>query len=162
MPSRCARFCAAVSISGTKSEVISVPPGASRSAARKPVSPMPAARSRMVWPGCGSIASIIQTLTGMVCARNQSARADQPAAARAQRSLLSDAMAASLGELAAQQLPRRVARQRVDDLDRLGHLEAGEAPGGVGAQVGRVGGSAQDDGGGDGLAPVRVRAAVDA
>ena len=46
-----ARRCAAASISGAKSLVINVPPGLINSAARYPVSPIPAARSNTVCPG---------------------------------------------------------------------------------------------------------------
>jgi hypothetical protein len=49
--------------------VISVPPGAISSAAKKPVSPIPAARSSTVAPGCGCAASSIQALTGIVLRR---------------------------------------------------------------------------------------------
>ena len=51
----CARAlrCAAASISGAKSLVISVPPGWISSAARNPVSPIPAARSSTRVPGLG-------------------------------------------------------------------------------------------------------------
>src|SRR3954468_1925984 len=77
---------AAESISGEKSDVISCPPGSISSAARYPVSPSPAARSRIVCPGCGWIASTIASDTGMVSRANWSARASQPAAALIQRS----------------------------------------------------------------------------
>src|SRR5690242_3658046 len=91
-----ARRCAADSISGEKSDVISWPPGSISSAARNPVSPIPAARSRIVWPGWGWIASIIQVATGIVASRNQSAWFSHPWAARAQRSRGSSAMPCSL------------------------------------------------------------------
>src|SRR4051812_36262109 len=96
MSRRSARLWAADSISGTKSVVISSPPGSISSAARNLVSPMPAARSRIVCPGWGSIASIIQVATGIVACRNQSARLSHPCAARAHRSRGSSAMPCSL------------------------------------------------------------------
>ena len=65
--------------------MISVPPGWISSAARKPVSPMPAASSSTVWPGWGSIASTIQVETGIALLRSQSACASQPSAVVAQR-----------------------------------------------------------------------------
>ena len=68
---RCAgaRRCAAVSISGAKSLVISSPPGWISSYARYPVSPRPAASSRIVCPGWGWIASTIAALNGHRVAR---------------------------------------------------------------------------------------------
>ena len=66
IPSCSARSCAAVIISGAKSEEISVPVGAICSAARKPTSPVPAASSSTSWPGCSSSASTIHTETGIV------------------------------------------------------------------------------------------------
>jgi len=42
-------------MAGVMSVEISFPPGPRRSAARKPVSPVPAASSRMAWPGPGAI-----------------------------------------------------------------------------------------------------------
>jgi hypothetical protein len=84
-----ARRCAAESISGAKSDEISSPPGATSSAARNPVSPKPAASSRMTSPGWGSIASIIHAETGMEKVRWESRRASQPAAAPPQRLRLS-------------------------------------------------------------------------
>ena len=64
---------AAESISGTRSELISVPPGWMSSAARKPVSPGPAASSMIVWPGWGAIASTSHVETGIVAWRSSSA-----------------------------------------------------------------------------------------
>ena len=89
IPSRSARACATVIISGTKSEEMSVPPGAICSAARKPTSPVPAASSSTSWPGWSSSASTIQTETGIVAAAMRSACAPQPRACRPQRARLS-------------------------------------------------------------------------
>src|SRR4051812_47546228 len=94
MPRCSARRCAAESISGAKSLVISVPPGWIRLAARNPVSPIPAARSRIVCPGCGAIASTIAVETGSESLPNLSACFSQPSAARTQRSRASSVMAA--------------------------------------------------------------------
>ena len=88
-PSSSARRCAVCSMSGEKSELISVPPGWISSAARSPVSPVPAASSSSVSPGCGLIASIIHAETGMYAVRSSSRRASQPAAASDQRLRLS-------------------------------------------------------------------------
>ena len=55
---------AASTMSGERSLEISRPARPSRGAARKPVSPVPAASSRIVWPGCGSSRSTSHSLTG--------------------------------------------------------------------------------------------------
>ena len=62
------------------------PPGAISSAARKPVSPTPAASSSTRWPGCGSIASTSHCETGIAAAWKRALRRCQPSAARSQRS----------------------------------------------------------------------------
>ena len=79
-----------------KSELMSVPPGAMSSAARKPVSPGPAASSSTRWPGWGSIASTSQPETGRNAACIRSRCVPQPAAARAQRWRLALRYAAAL------------------------------------------------------------------
>ena len=89
IPSRSARAWAAVIISGTKSEEMSVPPGAICSAARKPTSPVPAASSSTSCPGWSPSASTIQTDTGIVTRAIASACALQPGACAAQRARLS-------------------------------------------------------------------------
>ena len=53
------------------------------------MSPVPAASSSSVCPGCGSIASIIHAETGIVPVRSASRRASQPAACAPQRLRLS-------------------------------------------------------------------------
>ena len=68
---------------------MSSPVGATSSAARKPVSPVPAASSSSVCPGCGSSASISQAETGIVLVRSWSRRASQPAACAPHRLRLS-------------------------------------------------------------------------
>ena len=78
IPSSSARRCAACSISGAKSEEISVPPGCDQLGGEEAGVAGAGARARAAsGPGCGSIASIIQAETGIV-ARAQRRRGARP------------------------------------------------------------------------------------
>src|SRR5215217_6155772 len=170
IPSSSARRRAVASISGEKSELISVPPGSTSSAASRPVSPVPAASSSSVSPGCGSSASIIHAETGIVDTRSWSRRDSQPSAWALQRLRLcarkSSGIATSAGTLAqvrAPDLARLGARQLGDELERLRDLEAGQPLQAVRAQGAllQLGAGAGDDQRGDRLAPERVGAGED-
>ena len=84
-PSSAARAFAASTIFRAPSVEMSFPPGRRRSAAWKPVSPGPAASSMTVWPGCGSIAAMSQSLTGCAARWKASRAFAQPAAPSSQR-----------------------------------------------------------------------------
>ena len=118
MPSSRARSRATLSIGSTKSEQMSVPPGAISSAAIRPVSAGPAANSSTRWPGWGSIASIIHARDGHRAALHGLA-ARGPAGGRA-LPLVAAAGAvpvgvrtgiSSAGRSAGEQLARRRARE---------------------------------------------------
>ena len=68
---------------------MSVPPGRISSAARKPVSPGPAASSSTRWPGWSRACSSIHADTGIPNSRMRSACLPHPAAARSQRATIS-------------------------------------------------------------------------
>ena len=76
-------------ISGATSVDSSRPPGATSGAARKPVSPDPAARSRTASPGRGSSSSTIRSETGWLDVQMSSRRRSQPAATERQASTVS-------------------------------------------------------------------------
>lgn len=71
---------AAATISGAKSVLISRPSGPIARAAAKPVSPVPAASSRIVWPGCGANASSICSDTARDTSHIQLRSRSHPAA----------------------------------------------------------------------------------
>ncbi len=158
-PSASARSCATLSISGTKSEQISVPPGSISSAARKPVSPGPAASSSSVSPGCGPSASTIQVATGIVARRSWSARTPHPFAVAVQRARLCCRMSSLIAAPGAGASQKRCAEASRSPRRPSGTLKRASRPATHVAQLLRVGGRAQHDARRDRLPPLRVRAA---
>ena len=154
------------------------PPGAISSAARKPVSPTPAASSSTRWPGCGSIASTSQLRDGhrrrleALVARAPAVGRALPALAHGGAQLVGVGLASGSRSSAGgilpssrrSSLPEAVRGSCVGERDLLRDLEARELRGDVGAQLLRLGVAAvvQHDGRDDRLAPLRVRPAVDA
>ena len=126
MPSSAARALATSSIGSATSVMTIVPIGCSSSAARRPVSPGPAASSSIFRPGCGSTRSTSHCETGSAAAWNTARCAPHPAAARSQRSVICarSSSGVSHARQPTQKLPRGRPRQRGREPDVLRHLEA--------------------------------------
>ena len=88
-PSSAARRRAASSISGATSVDRRCPPGRRRGSARKPVSPGPAASSRIVSPGFGSSSATSRSDTSCVADQISSRCRSQPAATERHASICS-------------------------------------------------------------------------
>jgi hypothetical protein len=87
-PTSSARRRAAATISGAKSVIITRPVSPTMGAAINPVSPKPAASSRMLSPGCGSSLRTIHSLTGRDVFYSSSRSLYQPGAMASQATLL--------------------------------------------------------------------------
>ena len=154
---------AASTIASAPSVLISLPPGRRSSAARRPVSPGPAASSRTVWPGCGSTASTqpgrdpaaARCIASRVAA--QPAAAPLPALAALGAEGLGVHRGAIIASVAAHELARGGARQGVGEATALGTLKPASRARAVRAQLVAVAARAvaQDDRRDDGLAPLR-------
>jgi hypothetical protein len=79
-PSSAERRWAASTIAFEKSLTVPRPPDATSAAAAKPTTPVPAARSRIVWPGAGASRSSIRSVTGRAMLSKKACRSSQPGA----------------------------------------------------------------------------------